>query len=358
MKRIFMILVAFMLIGTLNAQTVEHGKLFQNTYVGINGGVITPMIPSQGTSFMSEITPTFGLEIGKNIDQVVGFSIEGQSFADVGLNKFELYRTNIVGNVKFNMFNWLFGYKGYPRAVEWLIVPGIGWMHDYDLNSTDPNYITYNTGTEINFNLGRSCAWQINLKPSIVWNCVNGNMGWYGKHADIRAVAGVTYKFGYRNGYGERTHNFTIVKPCVNEDEYNVLYEKYNELLNKESEVETDTVVVEVVVEKVIEKTITKPCDMFVNFEIGKSEISKNGMLTINSFANEYKNSCNYTVKVIGSADSSTGSLERNKKLAWERANNVAKQLLNLGIEKVSTEIEIDIDDDAEASRCAVIIAE
>lgn len=351
MKKIISLMLAmFMVIGLASAQTVEHGKFFHNTYVGINGGVTTPMIPAAGTSYFSILNPTFGLELGKNVNQVVGFSLEGQGFTTTSFNSIE--KTNVVGNLKLNLSNWFAGYKGYPRRVEFLIVPGIGWAHDFSPTPKDPNYITYNTGAEINFNLGNNRAWQVNLKPSVVWNCINGQMGWYPKHADIRASAGLTYKFGYKNISGERTHNFTIVNTGVSEDDFNELYEKYNNLLNAPKEV--DTVVIEKIVVDTVVIGAVQNSEVFVSFEKGSSELSINAIALIEQFVCGLPEGCG--VKVIGSADSSTGSEKFNKELSLERANTVADTLKQFGVKDIDIENTIDINDTPENSRCALII--
>lgn len=356
MKKIITLIVAlFMVCGFATAQTVEHGKLFQNLYMGIDGGIVTPMIPAEGETYFSEFAPTFGLELGKNINQVIGLSIEGQGFTTKQFDA--ITNTNVVGKMKINLSNWLAGYKGYPRRVEFVLAPGLGWMHDFAEGVEDPNYLTYNTGMEVNFNLGQNRAWQVNLKPSVIWNKYNGTgMGFYGKDADMRLTAGVTYKFGYRNNEGVRTHNLTVCPYTVTSDEYNSLMDKYNECMNREPE--TKEAVVEKVVEKVVYKAVEKPSNTFIDFEIGSSEISPTAKRTIEFFAKQTESFDNLKVKVIGSADSKTGTKELNDKLAWARANAVASELVKQGVKEVATEMVIDIDENAEASRCAVIVTE
>lgn len=354
MKKIITLIAAlFMVYGFAAAQTVEHGKLFHNTYIGIDGGIVTPMIPAENESYFSTISPTAGIELGKNITPVVGLSLEGQVFPLFTDNQFNINKTNIVGNFKVNMSNWLGGYKGYPRRVEFVLVPGIGWMHDFNEGVEDPNYLTYNTGCEVNFNLGKNRAWQFNVNPSVIWNKYNGTgMGFYGKDADMRLAAGFTYKFGYKNLEGERTHNFTICNKGVAIEDYEKLYNDYCELLNRKP----DTVVVEkeVIVEKIVNVESNEPISLFVEFDKGSFCISKLGETAIKNFAGYVTDKD--TVKVTGSADSATGTKEFNEKLSQERANAVADFLRKNGVKNIEIESTIDIDENAEASRCALVI--
>lgn len=348
MKKIITLIAAlFMFIGIAAAQSVEHGKLFHNTYVGIDGGIFTPMVKS-----FNQVSPTFGIEFGKNITPVVGVSLEGQMYPSFADKKMKL--TNVVGNFKINLSNWFGGYNGEPRTVEFVLVPGIGWMHDFN-NNKNPNYITYNTGAEINFNLGKQKAWQINVKPDVVWHEKNW-MGFYPKHADWRLTCGVTYKFGYKNASGNKTHNFTLCESGISETDYNYIYEKYCEALKSKPDTVTVIVEKEVVVE-VVNDEFTKPTNMFVEFEKGSSVLSKFWVNRVSEIAS-YISDDETVVVVVGSADSSTGSNEINKKIANERAESVAKVLRNNGVKNIKVGSVIDINEEPELSRCVLITVE
>ena len=349
MKKIFYFLIAaFMLIGiAANAQTVENNGVFSHMNIGVKGGAAYSNIGTIKNFDFNVLNYNAALEIGKDVTPITGFSLEGIVNPDF-TNGFDVVRTDVFGNAKFNLMNLFGGYKGYPRRVEIRTVTGIGWNHNF--NSQNPNDIALQAGLEFDFNLGKNRNWYITFSPMVQSNNIlqSEQIQYMAKNADVKANLGVAYRLG-------RHHNFKIVENQVSEEDYNVLFNKYNELLNKKPEV--DTVVIEKVVEKVIEKVIEKPADMFVNFKIGSSEISKENDNIIIAFANAVKET-NFAVKVIGSADTSTGSKEINERLATERAKNVSTKLIEYGVKVVATEIILDIDEDAETSRCAVIIAE
>ena len=357
MRKIITLIVAMLFMCNFaTAQTVEHSKFFQNMYIGIDGGVVTPMIPAEDASFFDVWNPTFGIEVGKNVTPITGFSIEGQGVADItnGIKNTKITESDVFGNVKFNLMNLFGGYKGYPRMVELSTVAGIGWVHDFNEQPVDPNYIAYKTGLQLDFNLGKNRAWQINMKPSVIWNHSNQytEIQYLKNGAEVRGTVGVTYKFGYRNMQGVKTHNFTMCPYSVTADEYNSLMDKYNELLDNCK----DTVVVEkeVTVEKVVETVVNVPTDLFIDFKIGSSVLSTNAENMISSYAENIPSG--YTVKVIGSADTKTGNEGLNKRLADERANAVINVLEKCGVKDVVKETTLDIDENAEASRCALIM--
>lgn len=329
------------------AQNVEKSKLFDNVYVGVDGGIISRIAQPEGSTFFGSALPTFGIELGKNVTPVVGFSIaeQGQfNFTDK-----KVVRLNTIGNIKINLNNLFVGYYGSPDVVEFILVPGIGWMHDY-YNHRDPNYITYNTGCEVNFNLGDKQEWQIGLRPQIVWNNREGTgMGFYKSKADLRLACGVVYKFGYKNSKGKTVHNFTLMENGVSNMEYQQLKKDYNDLLNKTP----DSVVIEktVVVEKVVNEAV--PMDLVIYFEKGSLYISDLKEMQIIEFAKAVKEGT--SVRVIGSADSGTGSYNRNNELADQRANAVADILYRNGVKHIEIGVSLDVDEDPSTSRCAII---
>lgn len=349
MKKIFYFMIAaFMLIGiAANAQTVENNGVFSHMNIGVKGGAAYSNIETIKNFDFNALNYNAAIEIGKDVTPITGFSLEGIVNPDF-TNGFDVVRTDVFGNAKFNLMNLFGGYKGYPRRVEIRTVTGIGWNHNF--NSQNPNDIALQAGLEFDFNLGKNRNWYITFSPMVQSNNIlqSEQIQYMAKNADVKANLGVAYRLG-------RHHNFKIVENSVSEEDYNALLNKYNELMNQEPKV--DTVIVEKVVKEVIETVIEKPSNTVIGFEKGKSKISQSDAKTIENFANAVKDT-KYKVKVIGSADSKTGSKEFNEKLAWSRAENVAKELVKYGVDESATEIMIDLNGANDSSRCAVIIAE
>lgn len=367
MKRIFYFLMAaFMMISVMaNAQTVKNDGVFSHMYVGLNGGVNQTTVSDYSNwdngfkDGLKSLTYNAGIELGKDVTPITGFSLQG-SVAPIyhnvtnGSGEWKINRSDVFGNVKFNLMNLFGGYKGYPRRVEIKTVTGIGWNHWYGEEIENPNDIALQGGLEFDFNLGKNRNWYITFSPMVQANEIakGGEIQYIAKGADLKANIGVAYRLGR----GNKSHNFTICPYKYTDEQYAELYNKYEECMNRPTV--TDTVVVEKVVETTVEKIVEKPNNTFIDFEIGSSKLNPTAERTIKFFVKQTESFENLNVKVIGSADSKTGSKERNEKLAWERANVVASELIKNGIKEVATEIVIDIDEDAESSRCAVIITE
>lgn len=351
MKRIFYFLMAaFMLVSfAATAQTVENNGVFSHMNIGVKGGAAYSNIGTIKNFDFNALNYNAALEIGKDVTPITGFSLEGIVNPDF-TNGFEVARTDVFGNTKFNLMNLFGGYKGYPRRVEIRTVTGIGWNHNFDATFANPNDIALQAGLEFDFNLGKNRNWYITFSPMVQTNNIlqAEHIKPMVENADLKANLGIAYRLG-------RHHNFKIVENSVSEEDYNVLLGKYNELMNREPEV--DTVYVKEFVKEVVETVIVKPSDLFVNFTIGSSKISKENMSVITSFASSVIEN-GYDVKVVGSADSKTGSKHINEKLAIERAKNVADELMKLGVNVIEVETALDVDEDAETSRCAIMIAQ
>ena len=360
MKKFFSFMVAFaMTFSMAFAQTVENSRLFENTYVTVTGGAITTTHNGDVAFFWdgakniaNGVRPLAGLEIGKYVTPVVGFSIEGLAmFNTTGSNTF-VDQSNVVGNLKLNLSNWFGGYKGEPRRVEFVLAPGLGWGHDYGDTYFDRNYLTYNAGAEVNVNLGKARAWQINVKPVVMWNQYNNVLKFRQENMQGRLQVGVTYKFGSKRKGG--AHNFVLCPYSVTKADYDALQTRYDELAAREPEVRT--VEKEVVVEKIVEKQVTVAAgtSTTVSFTMGSSKLTDLEKAKLNTFAKGLDR--NMPIHVLGSADSKTGSLKRNNVLAQERADAVKDYLMkefNFSDVRVST--QLDVNDLPAASRSAIV---
>ncbi len=366
MKKFFSILVALVMMITLaNAQTVEHSRLFENTYVTLTGGGITTYQQNGEAFFWSgaenvvkSIRPIAGLEVGKYITPVFGLSLEGLAMFNTTGSNTVVDQHNIIGNMKFNLSNWFGGYKGEPRLFEVVAVPGLGWGHDYgDVQHKFKNYLTYNAGLEMNFNLGKAKAWQINVKPVVMWNNYNREIGHHVQNMQGRIQVGLTYKFGSTKKSGTRSHNFVLCPYSVTQANYDVLQKKYDELANRAPEVkEVVRTVVELKEIPVETPKFITTGKTFITFEIGSSVLSTTEKAKIEEFVKSMPEGMN--INLVGSADTKTGTDKINNKLAAERAEVVKNVLVKeFGVDEkyITTEVGLDVGDKVETSRAAVM---
>ena len=395
MKKIFSFLIAFVMMITLaNAQTVEHSRLLDNTYVTVLGGatttgqmadVPTPFFWDGTKAVLNGVRPVAGLELGKWITPTVGLSVEGLGFMNTTDFHALFDEVAVLGNGKLNFSNWFGGYKGQPRVFEVVGVLGAGWGHDFvgkertwtsyaseelvpvygknyteEGTPTDKNYVVYNAGAELNFNLGKERAWQISVRPGVLWfnKYTAGNYQslptW--KH-DARANVqlGLTYKFG-KTGH----KNFRLCPYSVTKADYDALNSKYNELLNREPEV--FPVVKKVTETKEVVKTETKVLvgSTVITFPIGSCALSNVERQKVALFAKSFSDT-DTVILIVGSADSKTGSENRNFALAQNRANVVKNVLTNdygVSADRITVKTELDALEDQEATRCAILTVE
>lgn len=365
MKKIFSMMIALATMFTVaNAQTVEGSKVYENFYVSFYGGVTAIQNPSNSNVQLFTFNvkdrqiagyPVGGMEIGKYITPVVGFSVEGLAKFGTTTTNTVVSQSNVVGNLKFNLSNLFGGYPGQPRRVEVVFVPGLGWGHDYGDVYYDRNYLTYNLGAELNFNLGKKRAWQINVKPEVVWNNYNNVLMPNVNNLEARVLLGLTYKFGSKGYKAAKSNNFVLCPYSVTANDYNSLAQRVSELENRKPVVDTVTVVKEVYLEKVVEKAVPSS-NVTVYFDKGKYVVSDRELAHLEYYASKADKSKH--IVITGSADSGTGSLARNKFLAEQRALAVKRLLVEkygFNPNNISLEFVVDAFDKPHTSRVSVV---
>ncbi len=385
--RKFLSIIAALVISCIfaSAQTVEKSGLFENTYVTVSGGVTTnTQFGNMTKDNWFKVSPVVGLEFGKYVTPVIGFSVEGLGFIETTNSRTFFDESAVIANGKLNFSNWFGGYKGQPRRVEVVGVLGHGWGHDYVASSygqyrssekailvdghseevvgvsnpvTDKDYTVYKAGAELNFNLGKARAWQINVRPSVIW--FHKTAGKYvstpflttGRDARANVMLGLTYKFGSKS----KGHNFRLCPYSVTQADYDALNAKYNELLNRPAEVKE---VVKTETKEVMIKGDTRVLvgSTVITFSIGSCALSNVERGKVDLFAKSLDSDT--LVQIVGSADSKTGSETRNFALAQNRANVVKNILVNdygISPDRISVNTKIDITGNPELDRSATL---
>ena len=305
----------FATMFTANAQiATENSKLFDNTYVGVEAGVTTPL----DFNSVFPLNTVVGIKLGKELTPVFGFELEGQTFFNE--NNFTPWTntfvkgTNVGLNGVTNLSNLFGGYKGTPRFFEVKANVGLSWLHYWNTSAND---MLAKTGIDLAFNIGKTKAHTITITPAVYWNLTGSadHKMSFNKH---RAQLGVfaSYVYHFKTSNGTRHFKTYDVGAMIGE------IDRLNEELAKKP--------TEVVVEKVVTKAVpataavatVNATTVFFAFnsdeldDRAKAELDKlgeNGIYCIDAYA------------------SSEGSTEYNVALSQRRADAVKAYLEGRG---------------------------
>lgn len=370
MKKFYCLMIALVMTAVMaSAQTVESSRFYENTYVSVFGGAtttgqpaLTPFFWDGAKNVANSVRPLAGIEIGKYFTPVVGFSVEAQGLFGMHERVVEgsdptkyvgLDQSAVLANGKINFSNWFGGYKGQPRRVEVVGVAGAGWGHNFDEEAEVRHSTVYKAGAELNFNMGKARAWQINVRPAALWN---NTRDVYPKLSvrdmDVQVTAGITYKFGSKS----KGHNFRLCPYSVTQADYDAVVAERDALKNRAPEVK-EVVRETIRTERVIEKeTRVLVGSTVITFPIGSAVLSEVERQKVAMFAKSLDGDT--LVQIVGSADSGTGSVARNNTLAQNRANVVKNMLTDVyGIapSRISTDTRLDATENPETSRSAIL---
>lgn len=365
MKKIISIIAAMAIVIGASAQNYEYTGPFGMPYVGINAGAYAPINVPTFSDFVKGVQPAAGLEFGTYFTPIWGVSVEGiglfgiydkavpDSEEGATTRYLGLDRAAGLVNGKVNISNLLAGYKGEPRRVELVGVAGVGYGHNFAEEAAVRHTTFYKAGAEFNINLGEKKAWQVNVRPTVLWNnqdAVYPKLD--SKDADFQLAAGVTYKFGNRR---VKSHNFVTNTYDAYQSDYDALNAKYNELAAREPQVK-EVIKETVRTERIIEKqTKVLVGSHIITFPIGSCVLSATEKAKVEAFAKSLDDET--LVQIVGSADSKTGTETRNYALAQNRANVVKNALVDAGVaeSRISVDSRLDVTDSPLTSRSAVL---
>ncbi len=228
--------------------------------------------------------------------------------------EFDFY--NLHADVLFNMSNILCGYK--PTRV-WNCSPylGLGWMVTWE--SPRAREVSFNFGIFNAIRLSDKFDFNIDLRTTMVKDSFDGEEGGRKEEGLFTATFGFSYKFKQRGWDRSKT----IIRN--NRAEANALKKQLDALRDQNEQLKNDLKNAEAQIKevKVIEKE-QMVAPVYVVFEIGKSELSKEARVTLGLLAKAIKEAPEGTVyNISGYADEGTGSKSMNEKLSAARAQAV-----------------------------------
>lgn len=228
--------------------------------------------------------------------------------------QFDYY--NLHADVLFNMSNILCGYK---EKRTWNCSPylGLGWMVTWE--SPRARELSLNFGIFNAIRLSEKFDFNIDLRTTMVKDDFDGEVGGRKEEGLWTATFGFSYKFKKRGWDRSKT----IIRN--NRAEANALQKQLDALREQNEALKNDLKDAEAQIKevKVVEKE-QMVAPVYVVFEIGKSELSKEARVTLGLLAKAIKEAPEGTIyNISGYADEGTGSKRINEKLSADRAQAV-----------------------------------
>lgn len=370
MKKFFLMLAAATFAANVSAQNtvITSNKFGDNWYIGVKGGVATPMQKFGDAGFMKGFAPNAGLRIGKNLTTVFGLAVDADAYimsksdnkAMMG-NKTIVNATNVSLLGTFNLSNLFGTYQGEPRAFEMIALYGFGWEHTFG-GLSKANGLTSKAALDFAFNLGAAKALQLYIEPAVVFGLqdygtgmsnalAGGDMKYDSRNGLFQLNVGLNYKFGNSNG----THNFANAQ-LRDQNEIDQLNAKINELRAESNSKDGRIAAANRTISdlqaqltacqnkpaptaKVVVKQNSQ-LQPIVIFGQGKSTIDAAQYASIEMVAKYMRNHKDAKILVKGYA-SPEGDAEKNKALSEARAESVKNALIKrykIAADRVSTE--------------------
>lgn len=341
--RLLFLMLAMLCFSTGYSQNyVGSSRFTDNWFVGLSGGVSTNL-----HTWTAPQGGHFSVELGRHITPIWGF--RGQVTAGVNdLANWQghashVHNGTVVDNLQayllgtFNLSNALFGYTGVPRMFEISVVAGVGYGHGFDskynVQSTDVLFkdaLLTKAGLDFDFNIGKSKAWAVSLRPSVVFNTA-GHGQYCASHAVFQADAAVVYRFKNSNNkhYADRAVLRDEAELMMKNDIISSLNKENTELRN-ENEALKQELTKPVKVDTVVIGNVN-PYTTSVTFKQNSAKITDESGVA--ALAEQIK-SVGKKVNVIGYA-STEGTEDFNDKLSEQRAMTVKQALSKYGIKNL-----------------------
>ena len=392
-KFIFVALVAmFVTLGTTNVYAQEDGNRDANGYV-VKGPYLTN---GGGANWFVGVGGGFNTAIGKEIKPFAEFTPKNNWAAEAFIGKWftptigarvgykgvmnnfaydaDTYVSNAYGEqVRFGyahadlMWNLSNALSGYKETRFWDIIPYAGFGYLGINNGQTDNKIGVSAGVYNELRLGKVVNLFIDLSVIGTENPVglrtvadNAPVVTDETNVFVRplymptATVGITFNLSKKKNFDR----FSSVG--VRKDVYDALKAQYDALVARGPQVKEVVKEVPVTKEVQVEKEVQVLVgNTVITFPRNKSVLLNAERQKVEMFAKSF-NGQDVIVKVLGSADSKTGTEAYNKSLAQKRADVVKGVLVKNGVpaDRIVVESTLDATENVETSRSAIITLE
>lgn len=378
MKKFFAILAVAAMTLSASAQEPAKGfygnKLWDNWYVGVNGGVTTK---TTNQALLKNVNPNAGIRIGKWLTPYFGLAVEGDFLFGNKMHGQDYTKasgiTGISGYLlgQLNLTNAILGYPGEPRKFELIANAGIGPHHNYSGKNEEIgtifNCLNQRLALDFAFNFGKKNEWQFYVEPSITYAIAgakdqytnekgqivydeNGRgrslVNYDVNYSYLQLNVGLNYFFKTSNG----THRFVNVVEC-DQNEINALNNTIGDLRNKNNadmdeiaklrnEIDSLKRALKDAEDALKNQPKVQPNLPSVFYELDKTIINKEQAKNVAIAAAVMKNHPELKIAIKGYA-SPEGPHDHNDDLSVGRAKAVKDMLVNkygIDADRISTE--------------------
>lgn len=390
-KFLSLILVGLAIAGNVSAQeyAVKNTSAKDNWFLELPkvGATMNMASDWMFKSGLKDVTsPYIGLSFGKYINPVLGARIDlggfymKNYFPNTNIDKSlksKYINTNL--DLMVNMSN-LFGRYKFDRVVDFYGIMGIGYtrhlgysnaVSDFNMKSDEfvggkKNFVNTRLGLQAAFHASELVDINLEVNANLIDGTFNNSSRKFNGYAN--AMVGVTYKFKKRGFEVAEVVEPGLVASLNDEinrqrGEIDNKDKKINQLESDLRDSRNENIALNNRIGELEDQLgNVKANQVVITYQIGKTDVSKEQLVTIYNVAQLLKENPKTNVEIFAYADAQTGSAKRNKVLTERRAENIVKILTeNYGIsaDRIKTHAygsEQQVYDNNDWNRVAVIV--
>lgn len=389
-KFLSLILVGLAIAGNVSAQeyAVKNTSAKDNWFLELPkvGATMNMASDWMFKSGLKDVTsPYIGLSFGKYINPVLGARIDlggfymKNYFPNTNIDKsLKSKYINTNFDLMVNMSNLFGGYK-FDRVVDFYGIMGIGYtrhlgysnaVSDFNMKSDElggkKNFVNTRLGLQAAFHASELVDINLEVNANLVDGAFNNSKRKFNGYAN--AMVGVTYKFKKRGFEVAEVVEPGLVASLNDEinrqrGEIDNKDKKINQLESDLRDSRNENIALNNRIGELEDQLgNVKANQVVITYQIGKTDVSKEQLVTIYNVAQLLKENPKTNVEIFAYADAQTGSAKRNKVLTERRAENIVKILTeNYGIsaDRIKTHAygsEQQVYDNNDWNRVAVIV--